>query len=296
MHSNLFGQFLLECGAIDSDQLKQALDYQRAHNRVLGELAVEKGLLNETAISRIIERQRVVDKDFGGIAVELGLLSEKTLDELLREQQRSHLRLGDVLVKLDILDQRDLKKQLEDFKALHGEETPETLDEEQLFAENPGLGFFNLTSRILPRMTRGLFFPGGFYPTIAYSEYRYGIGQQVQGDLDMEGVLIMSPEIFSLLGGSVVGSNGRAGESRSKPQYESSIKSMLDIIMRLFIQQQEKFGVKLELRSAPKKISEKAFQKRRQGASATNLVEVFLISPHDPSGDLLEFYMCALFK
>jgi len=99
MQANLFGQFLLEHGTIDSDQLKQALDYQRAHNRVLGELAVEMGLLDEEGISRIIEHQRHVDKDFGGVAVKLGLMSEDNLDELLREQQRSHLRLGDVLVR-----------------------------------------------------------------------------------------------------------------------------------------------------------------------------------------------------
>jgi len=296
MQANLFGQFLLEHGTIDSDQLKQALDYQRAHNRVLGELAVEMGLLDEEGISRIIEHQRHVDKDFGGVAVKLGLMSEDNLDELLREQQRSHLRLGDVLVRLDLLREQELKSELQAFEEIRGMETQEALDEEKIFKENPALGFFNLASKVLPRMTRGLFLPGGFYPTIAYSEYGLGFSQSLQGDLNMEAVLIVPLNLFPILGESILRDGGKLTGGKSKIQYERSVKNLIDVIMRLFIQQQEKFGLKLKLPVAPRKIKETTYLKHKNKAQTTTFVEVFLISPHDPSGDLYEFYMGVIFK
>ena len=296
MHSNLFGQFLLERGTIDSDQLRQALDYQRAHNRVLGELAVEKGFLDDKAISKIIEHQRLVDKDFGGIAVELGLMTRETLDELLSEQQRSHLRLGEVLVKLSYLDREKLEEELDVFEELRIVGGPDEFPDEQAFKENPALGLFNLTSRVLPRMTRGLFLPGGFYPTISSAGYDFGFSQRVRGDLDMEVVLIINSRIFSLLCDSNLTKNGKQLQRKSKTQSEQSIKSMINVIMRLFVQQQERFGLKLDLSSSPSKIQESTFLKHKQKAQSTTSVEVFLISPHDPSGDLLEFYMSAIFR
>jgi hypothetical protein len=296
MQSNLFGQFLLERGTIDSDQLKLALDYQRAHNRVLGELALEMGLLDEDAISRIIKHQRLVDKDFGGVAVELDLMTEDSLNELLNQQQRVHLRLGDVLVKIELLSKVALKLELEAFEGIRTVGAAETFLDEQSFKENPALGFFNVVSRVLPRMTRGMFLPGGFYPTIAYSNYEYGFSQRVRGDLDMEAVFIISSEIFSLLGGSIILNSGQISESRSKVQYERSIKSLVNIIMRLFIQQQVRFGLRLELPASARKINENVFLKRKKKVRSTNNVEVFLLSPPDPSGDLLNFYISTIFR
>ena len=291
MRSDLFGQFLLENGLIDSDQLKQALDYQRAHKRVLGQLAVEKGLLDEKGVSHIIKLQRHEDKDFGKIALELGLMTRDTLDELLSEQQRSHLRLGDVLVRLNLISEQELKKQLQEFEAIRQVDTVEAIDEEKTFKENPALGFFDLASKVLPRMTRGVFLPGGFYPTIACSKYDLGFSQRMRGELDMEAVFIIPEKLFPILGDSIVNNGGK-----NRFKYERSVKSLVNVVMELFVQQQEKFGLKLELSSPPKKIKENTYLKHKNKSRETTNAEVFLISPHDPEGDLLEFYLSLIFK
>jgi len=296
MLSNLFGQFLLERGAIDPDQLGQALDFQIANKRVLGELALEQGLLDEEAISRIVRHQRHEDKDFGGIAVELGLISEDTLEDLLKEQQRSNLRLGEVLVKLDILSQQDLEVELAAFEEIRAVEAREVIDEERIFKENPALGFYNLATRILPRMTRGLFIAGGFYPTISVSGFQHGFSQRVRGSLDVEAVFMFSSELFPLLGGSVVHDGEQIARGKSRIQYERAIKSMIDIVMQLFIMQQENFGLKFDLPTAPRTIKEGAYLKRREKGKNTGCVDVILISPHGPGGEMLEFNICLIFS
>ena len=53
MVSYLFGQFLLEQGLINADQLTGGLEYQQNNNKVLGELALENGMLKRDEILQI---------------------------------------------------------------------------------------------------------------------------------------------------------------------------------------------------------------------------------------------------
>ena len=58
MAAKFFGQFLLERGVIDAQQLLRALELQRASNPMLGEIAQAHGLLD--ALEDAIGGRRVV--------------------------------------------------------------------------------------------------------------------------------------------------------------------------------------------------------------------------------------------
>ncbi|MEA2064179.1 MAG: hypothetical protein U9P14_10805, partial [Gemmatimonadota bacterium] len=243
----------------------------------------------------IIEHQHIVDNDFGGVALELGLITRQTLEALVDEQRKRHLRLGEVLIKLDAVSRGDLKTELVSFDEIREYGLPEEAAQDESFRVNPALGFFDLFSKVLPRMTRGLFLPGGFYPTISSSPGNYRISQQVRGDIRAVAVFIMSPEMFSLLGSSILkcGENGDC--SCNKKDFELVVKNMFSIIMRLFISQQEKFGLKLEMKGNPKRIQEKTLLRYRKQSRRSSCIDMFLISPPDPEGDLLEFNVCIYF-
>jgi CheY-specific phosphatase CheX len=115
MAAKFFGQFLLENGLIDSTQLLEALEYQRASNPVLGELAVARGWLAPAQAARINERQRAEDRPFGVLAEEMGLLDAAQVAELLDEQKRKRKLFGEILVERGVVT----RAQLDDALAAH---------------------------------------------------------------------------------------------------------------------------------------------------------------------------------
>ena len=99
MAAKFLGQFLLEAGLIDRQQLLDALEAQRASNPMLGELAVAAGMLDAAQAERINEHQRRQDARFGDIAQALGLLNATQVGELVGRQQAGRRMFGEILVE-----------------------------------------------------------------------------------------------------------------------------------------------------------------------------------------------------
>ncbi len=108
MAAKFLGQFLLEQGLIDRQQLLDALDAQRASNALLGELAVDAGMLDSGTAERINERQRREDRRFGDIAQAMGLLTAAQVDELLARQKSGRRLFGEILVEQGALTREQL--------------------------------------------------------------------------------------------------------------------------------------------------------------------------------------------
>ncbi len=108
MAAKFLGQFLLEQGLIDRQQLLGALEAQRNSNPVLGELAQAVGMLDYIQAARINERQRREDRRFGDIAQEMGLLTAAQVDTLLGQQNAGRKLFGDVLVERGALTRSQL--------------------------------------------------------------------------------------------------------------------------------------------------------------------------------------------
>lgn len=112
MAAKFFGQFLLENGLIDKDQLLGALEAQRASNPLLGELAQQRGWLDAAQAARINERQRADDRRFGDLASEMGLLDSRQLAELLDAQKSGRRLFGEILLEQGALSQAQLDQAL----------------------------------------------------------------------------------------------------------------------------------------------------------------------------------------
>lgn len=99
MAAKFLGQFLLEQGLIDRQQLLDALQAQRASNPLLGALAVDVGMLDANQAEQVNARQRSEDKRFGDIAQAMGLLTTAQVDELLARQESGRKLFGEILVE-----------------------------------------------------------------------------------------------------------------------------------------------------------------------------------------------------
>jgi len=100
MGVKFFGQYLIERGEVNAEQVRAALDLMDAENRSIGELAVEGRLISKADADKVNAEQRHRDMPFGELAGEMGLLSEEQIDNLVQLQWRTRLRIGQALVRL----------------------------------------------------------------------------------------------------------------------------------------------------------------------------------------------------
>jgi hypothetical protein len=117
----LFGQFLIDEGVLDEEDLSEALVLMHASNVTLGDLAVEKGLVTRHEAEEIARLQRCIDGRWGEIALTLGIgrITAEQLEELRWEQESQNLRLTDALVQLGYLSPTEVERLLLRFETEH---------------------------------------------------------------------------------------------------------------------------------------------------------------------------------
>ncbi|MFP7721692.1 chemotaxis protein CheX [Lysobacter sp. A3-1-A15] len=152
MAAKFFGQFLLEKGLINRQQLLAALEAQHASNPVLGELAQNRGWLTPAQARRVNERQRAEDQRFGDIAESMGLLDRTQVDELLAEQKARRKLFGEILVEQGSINRLQLDAALRE----HGAEREDALKALQVGVSGHPLGeaatsAINTSMRLFPR-------------------------------------------------------------------------------------------------------------------------------------------------
>ena len=155
MAAKFFGQFLLENGLIDKNQLLHALDAQRASNPLLGELAQQRGWLDAAQSARINERQRADDRRFGDLALEMGLLDSAQLIQLLDAQKSGRRLFGEILLDQGVLSQAQLDQALK----AHKEDRDDAINAfESGMAEHPLAGVaaaaIKTCNRLFPRLLK----------------------------------------------------------------------------------------------------------------------------------------------
>lgn len=120
MFSQYFGHYLLNKGLINTEQLTDALEYQRSVHLKLGVLAVNAGLMTPAQVEQIHNMQKKVDKRFGELAIEQGFLNEEQLNTLLNTQKQGHLMLGQALIDCGYFTLEQLQKALDSYKKESG--------------------------------------------------------------------------------------------------------------------------------------------------------------------------------
>ena len=117
MGIKFFGQYLIEQGAVNSDQIRAALKLMEDENRTLGTLAEAGGILTAEEAAKVNAQQRTCDVPFGELAVEMGLLSEEQVEYLLGFQEQTRLRIGQALVRQGSLPNERLLQLLVQFES-----------------------------------------------------------------------------------------------------------------------------------------------------------------------------------
>lgn len=279
MNAKLFGQFLLEEGIVEAEQLYEALRYQRENNKILGELARDEGILTGEQVDEVLDWQLCEDRDFGQAALEMKLLSRSQLDDLLSLQREKRIYLGDALVALGILDRERMKSELKRYADWNDqlEDSGERIGEE---AEGDlPLVLWSIFSRVLPRFTGGTVLSGGFYPTIKMPESGRNFSQQVKGDMEFELVIMLEDELNEVI--------NKAGKGKSAA-------AMLTSIIEVFCSRMEATGVAVAPAGKAQSIEPKALAGRRVKSGRTSCVEFVLIQPPLPDGEFHQINCCLI--
>jgi hypothetical protein len=155
MGVKFFGQYLIERGEVNAEQVRAALGLMDAENRSIGELAVEGRIISKADADKVNAEQRHCDMPFGELAAEMGLLSEEQIDNLVQLQWRTRLRIGQALVRLKHLNNARLEELLISYEE---EQAPHRIENLALPAglENNALAPFvlDLFPNLLMRVAR----------------------------------------------------------------------------------------------------------------------------------------------
>ncbi len=142
MKAAFFGQYLMDKGVINFQQLSNAVAFQESINLKIGQLVLEKKMLVDVQVKNILEFQRKNDLYFGEAAQKLGLLTNEQIEMLLAEQKKRHIFIGQALVKLGYLTENEMKERLVEFSIEQNEDSemssslyPEEFMKEKFFIE-----------------------------------------------------------------------------------------------------------------------------------------------------------------
>jgi len=206
MGVKFFGQYLIEQGVVDSDNIRAALKLMDEENRSLGELAEAGGILTAEEAAKVNAQQRYCDIPFGELAVEMGLLSEEQVEYLVGFQEQTRLRIGQALVRQGCLPNTRLLQllvQYENEQALFrigNVSLPGGLQNNALAAT-----VLELLPKMLVRVARIGVRIGKEQPTSAIPDYPIRIGVSVRGDAGLL-IALLGDEDFSIqLAGATAG-------------------------------------------------------------------------------------------
>jgi len=198
MGVKFFGQYLIEQGAVDSDQIRAALKLMDEENRSLGELAEAGGILTAEEAEKVNAQQRTCDIPFGELAVEMGLLSEEQVDYLVGFQEQTRLRIGQALVRLGFLPNERLLNLLVRFEneqaafRIGNVALPDGLESNMLAAT-----VLDLFPKLLVRVARIGVRIGKVRAITTVPEYPVRIAVAVRGDVGLL-ICLLGDEEFSL--------------------------------------------------------------------------------------------------
>jgi type IV pilus assembly protein PilB len=110
------GEYLLEKGIINADQLNQALILASERNQRIGEVLVDLGFINLRQLTdAILEQQKIHMPDrkrLGEILLESKIITEEQLSEGLKEQKNRRQKIGQILVSLGYVTKEQIANAL----------------------------------------------------------------------------------------------------------------------------------------------------------------------------------------
>lgn len=119
MYTQFLGNYLLNKGYVTSEQLVEALQYQKSVHLKLGVLAIHAGYMTASQVEQIHIMQTHKNGRFGELAVEAGFLTPEQVDFLLSSQKPDYLLLSQALVDKGYMTTAQFEQAMQDYKATY---------------------------------------------------------------------------------------------------------------------------------------------------------------------------------
>ncbi|WP_028243523.1 hypothetical protein [Pseudobutyrivibrio ruminis] len=116
MYTQFLGNYLLQRGIVNQEQLFKAMTRLSQTHIKLGTIAIKEGLMTAKEVDECLYVQSREDKRFGEIAVERGYLTEDQVNELLSLQTPDYILLGQNLVEDNVFSYEDLERILFEYQ------------------------------------------------------------------------------------------------------------------------------------------------------------------------------------
>lgn len=131
MHTQFFGNFLLNKEIISPEQLIDLLKIHSTAHKKLGTLAIHSGFMSASEVEDVYITQTHFDKLFGELAVNLGYLTESQVDNLLTTQLPDYMLLGQILIDKNLLTHVELEDLITEYKSVYEIYDLELITEQQ---------------------------------------------------------------------------------------------------------------------------------------------------------------------
>ncbi len=116
MYTQFLGNYLLQRGIVNQEQLFKAMSRLSQTHIKLGTIAIKEGLMTAKEVDECLYVQSREDKRFGEIAVERGYLTNDQVNELLSLQTPDYILLGQNLVEDNVFSYEDLERILFEYQ------------------------------------------------------------------------------------------------------------------------------------------------------------------------------------
>ena len=116
MYTQFLGNYLLQKGIVNQEQLFNAMSRISQTHIKLGTIAIHEGFMTAKEVDECLYVQTREDKRFGEIAVERGYLTDDQVNDLLTRQTPDFILLGQNLVEDGIFSYEELERILFDYK------------------------------------------------------------------------------------------------------------------------------------------------------------------------------------
>lgn len=116
----ILGNFLVERGKINKEQLSAALEQMNGVRVKLGLIAISEGFMTTEQADTVNRLQTICDKRFGDIAVEKGYLTDDQVGKLLKQQGNSFFMFTQTLVDMGLVEMEEIDGIIETFRKVKG--------------------------------------------------------------------------------------------------------------------------------------------------------------------------------
>lgn len=117
MYTQFLGNYLLNKGYITSEQLVEALQYQKSVQLKLGVLAIHAGYMTSSQVEQVHIMQTHQNERFGELAVKAGFLTEEQVQQLLNSQKPDYLLLSQALVDKGYMTTAEFEKAMNEYQS-----------------------------------------------------------------------------------------------------------------------------------------------------------------------------------